>query len=49
MPLANFGLKEIRMIFVGHVIRRRLIQNPLTKDSTNKIFKSISLNLDMAF
>ncbi len=37
VPLANLGLKEIRMNFVVHVIVKRLIQNHLTKDSTNSI------------
>ena len=47
MPLTNFGFKKIRMIFVDHVIGKRLAQSHLIKNPTNRIPQSISFNLDM--
>ena len=47
VPFINVELREIRMIFMGHVIGKRLIQNHLIKDSINSIPQSISFNPDM--
>ncbi len=43
--LANFELREIRMIFVGYVIRRSLIQSHLTKDPTNNKYLEASVSI----
>ncbi len=44
LPLANFGLKEIRMIFIGYMIGKKLIQSHLTENFTHGIPQSIGLN-----
>ncbi len=46
VPLANFRFRRI-WIFVSHVTGRMLIRGHLTKDPTNSILQSISLNPNM--
>ena len=49
VPLANFRLREIRMIFMGPVIRKKFVHSHLTKHFTISISQNISLNPNMTF